>query len=273
MVIVPLHSSNTWMIIYIVFRHHASWNGPISQEHPEEQRNYQNQQWCVVCESTQACTCSGAHAPGRQAVRRGEAVEDADVLWCQELHELGVLEDVPFAVQDAGGLVGNVDNPARVERHCYCKDVLEISLKKKLAIRWHRVNKMTEEVNEEELWVFSPRVKLFKASHCFWGCIRRWCCLSLQWYKRKHPGQKVGCHWSSVAGNIPHWLQDTIIVRLQGSTRGRGKEKLLLLKVNLFTFHLFDAAQSVLQGVQCGRLVIVPLPRGQVTLELFQGFN
>lgn len=132
---------------------------------------------------------------------------------------------------------------------------------------------MTEEVNEEELWVFSPRVKLFKASHCFWGCIRRWCCLSLQWYKRKHPGQKAGCHWSSVAGNIPHWLQDTIIVRLQGSTRGSGKEKLLLLKVNLFTFHLFDAAQSVLQGVQCGRLVIVPLLMGQVTLELFQGFN
>lgn len=89
----------------------------------------------------------------------------------------------------------------------------------------------------------------------------------------KYPGQKVGCHWSSVAGNIPHWLQDTIIVRLQGRTRGRGKEKLLLLKVNHFTFHLFDAAQSVFQGVQCGRLVIVPLLRGQVTLELFQGFN
>lgn len=74
--------------------------------------------------SPQRCTCSSAHAPGRQAVWRGEAVEDADVLRRQKLHELSVLEDVPFAVQDVGGLVGNVDNPARVERHSYCKDVL-----------------------------------------------------------------------------------------------------------------------------------------------------
>lgn len=40
-----------------------------------------------------------------------------------------------------------------------------------------------------------------------------------------------------------------------------------------FTFHLFDAAQRVLKRVQRGRLVTVPLLRGQVKLELFQGFN
>lgn len=70
-------------------------------------------------------TCSRAHAPRRQAVWRGEAVEDADVLRRKKLHKLGVLEDVPFAVQDVGSLVGNIDNPARVERHRYRKDVLE----------------------------------------------------------------------------------------------------------------------------------------------------
>lgn len=78
---------------------------------------------CVSPQS-RASTCSGAHAPGRQAVWRGEAVEDADVLRCEKLHELGILEDVSRAVQDVGGLVGNVDNPARVERHGNCKDVL-----------------------------------------------------------------------------------------------------------------------------------------------------
>lgn len=80
--------------------------------------------WSVSAQR-QACTCAGAHAPGRQAVRRSEAVEDADVLRRQKLHELGVLKDVPFAVQDVGGLVGNVDNPACVEGHCHCKDVLQ----------------------------------------------------------------------------------------------------------------------------------------------------
>lgn len=43
--------------------------------------------------------------------------------------------------------------------------------------------------------------------------------------------------------------------------------------MNHFTFHLFDAAQSVLKRVQRGRLVTVPLLRGQVKLELLQGFN
>lgn len=52
-----------------------------------------------------ARTCSGAHAPRRKAVRRGEAVEHADVLRRQELHELGVVEDFPPAVQDGRRLV------------------------------------------------------------------------------------------------------------------------------------------------------------------------
>lgn len=40
-----------------------------------------------------------------------------------------------------------------------------------------------------------------------------------------------------------------------------------------FTCHLFDAAQGVLEGVQCRGLVIVSLLRRQVKLQLFQGFN
>lgn len=52
-----------------------------------------------------APTRSGGHAPGGQPVRRGEAVEHADILRRQELHELGVLEDLSFAVEYGGGLV------------------------------------------------------------------------------------------------------------------------------------------------------------------------
>lgn len=50
-------------------------------------------------------TCSSAHAPGGQAVARGEAVENTNVLGSQELHKLGILEDAPFTVEDGGGLV------------------------------------------------------------------------------------------------------------------------------------------------------------------------
>lgn len=50
-------------------------------------------------------TCSCAHAPGLQAVGRGEAVENTDVLGSQELHKLSVLEDTPFTVEDRGSLV------------------------------------------------------------------------------------------------------------------------------------------------------------------------
>lgn len=70
------------------------------------------------------CTCSSAHAPGGQAVRRSEAVEHTNILRRQELHKLGVLEHVSFAVEDGGSLIRNVDYPSCVERHCYCKNVL-----------------------------------------------------------------------------------------------------------------------------------------------------
>lgn len=73
---------------------------------------------------TYICTCSGAHAPGGQAVRRCEAVEHANILRRQELHKLGVLEHISFAVEDGGSLVRNVDYPSCVQRHGYCKDVL-----------------------------------------------------------------------------------------------------------------------------------------------------
>lgn len=69
-------------------------------------------------------TCSSAHAPGGQAVRRCEAVKHTDVLRRQELHKLGVLEHISLTVEDGGSLIGNVDYPSRVERHRDCKNVL-----------------------------------------------------------------------------------------------------------------------------------------------------
>lgn len=44
-------------------------------------------------------------------------------------------------------------------------------------------------------------------------------------------------------------------------------------KLDLFTFHLFDAAQSVLEGTQGGGLIPMSLLSGQVKLQLFQSFN
>lgn len=70
------------------------------------------------------CTCSSAHAPGGEAVRRCEAVEHTNILRCQELHKLGVLEHISFAVEDGGSLIRNVDYPSCVERNCYCENVL-----------------------------------------------------------------------------------------------------------------------------------------------------
>lgn len=69
-------------------------------------------------------TCSGAHAPRGQAVRGCEAVEHADILRHQKLHELGVLEHLSFAVEDGGRLVGNVDDPSGDQRYRYCKYIL-----------------------------------------------------------------------------------------------------------------------------------------------------
>lgn len=43
------------------------------------------------------------------------------------------------------------------------------------------------------------------------------------------------------------------------------------VRTRCFTFHLLDTAQCVLEGVQRGGLVIVPLLSGQVELQLFQG--
>lgn len=79
-----------------------------------------------VCERLQTflSTCSGAHAPGGQPVGCGKAVEHADVLWRQELHKLGVLERVSFAVEYGRGLVWNVHYPPCAERHGHRKDVL-----------------------------------------------------------------------------------------------------------------------------------------------------
>lgn len=71
-------------------------------------------------------TCSRAHAPRRQAVRRGEAVEHTDILRCEELHKLGIGEYLALAIQDGRGLVRDVNDLAGNERDCHCKYVLLI---------------------------------------------------------------------------------------------------------------------------------------------------
>lgn len=81
--------------------------------------------------SESAGTCSRAHAPWRQAVGRGEAVEHADVLGCQELHKLAVCEDLALAVQDGRGLVRDVNNLAGDEGDGHCKYVLLVQKGKK----------------------------------------------------------------------------------------------------------------------------------------------
>ena len=80
--------------------------------------------YVCVCVCVCVSTCSSAHAPGGQAVGRGEAVKHADVLRRQELHKLGILEHLPLAVEDGGRLVRDVDDAARVQRHRRRKDVL-----------------------------------------------------------------------------------------------------------------------------------------------------
>lgn len=73
-----------------------------------------------------AGTCSSAHAPWRQAVGRGKAVEYADVLRRQELHKLGVCKDFPLAVQDGRCLVRDVNNLPRDKRDSHGKYILPI---------------------------------------------------------------------------------------------------------------------------------------------------
>lgn len=75
--------------------------------------------------SETAGTCSSAHAPWGQAVRCGEAVEHADVLRRQELHELGILKHFPLAVQDRRRLVRDVNNLPCDERDGYSKYILK----------------------------------------------------------------------------------------------------------------------------------------------------
>lgn len=69
-------------------------------------------------------TCSSAHAPGGQAIRRREAVKDADILRCKKLHKLGVSEHISLTVEDGGSLVRNVDYPSSDKRHGNCKHIL-----------------------------------------------------------------------------------------------------------------------------------------------------
>lgn len=81
-----------------------------------------------------AVTCSGAHAPWRQTVRRREAVEHADILRCQELHKLGIVEHFPVAVQDGCRLVRDVNDLPRDEGDSYSKYILRVKRFWKLSL-------------------------------------------------------------------------------------------------------------------------------------------
>lgn len=69
-------------------------------------------------------TCTSAHAPGRQSVRCGEAVEHANITRRQELHKLAVFELVFPAVQDSCRLLRYIHDLPRDERHRDGKNVL-----------------------------------------------------------------------------------------------------------------------------------------------------
>lgn len=182
---------------------------------------------CVECESTKAgvyllrCTCSRT-AGGTvwwSCRRRWRPVaSETPRTWCSWRRPV-----CSSGCRQLG---------RKCRQSCPCWETLPLQRcpVRQLNIKKQRVG-MCEEDNRGGEWgqalgccSFSPQAKSFKALHCFWGCTQRWCCLSLQLYRRKHPGQRVGCHWSSVAGNIPHWLQETITIRLQGRIRGRRKE-------------------------------------------------
>lgn len=86
-------------------------------------RIYRPQPSCKLV--VRAGTCSGAHAPRGQPVGRGEAVEHADVLRSEKLHEIGVVEHLPLAVQDGRSLVRDVNDLSRDERDGYGKYILK----------------------------------------------------------------------------------------------------------------------------------------------------
>lgn len=69
-------------------------------------------------------TCSSAHAPRGQSVGCGEAVEHANILRCQELHKLGIVEHFSLAVQDGRRLVWDINNLARDEGDSDSKNIL-----------------------------------------------------------------------------------------------------------------------------------------------------
>lgn len=71
-------------------------------------------------------TCSGGHAPRGEAIWCGEAVEHADILRRQELHELGIVENFPLTVEYGGCLVGDVNDLPSDEGHRYCKYILKV---------------------------------------------------------------------------------------------------------------------------------------------------
>lgn len=71
-----------------------------------------------------AHTCASAHAPRGQSVRRGEAVEHANVLGRQELHKLGIVEHFSLAVQDGRRLFRDVNDLPRDEGDGHGKDIL-----------------------------------------------------------------------------------------------------------------------------------------------------
>lgn len=63
-------------------------------------------------------------APGWQMRLSRVRVEDVDVLVKEQLHELGRLQELPLAAQDAGSLLGRVQHSAAQERENHHEGVL-----------------------------------------------------------------------------------------------------------------------------------------------------
>lgn len=70
-------------------------------------------------------TCVRA-APGRQVQLSRVRVEHVDVLVEEELHELGRLQELPLAAEDAGSLLRGVHHAAARQREDHHEGVLQV---------------------------------------------------------------------------------------------------------------------------------------------------
>lgn len=113
-----VHSICFVMIFHVIFEVVIDQLSALSPDSRKKQRQKEKKEVYI------SDTCSSAHAPRGQSVGRGEAVEHANILRCQELHKLGIVEHFSLAVQDGRRLVRDVNNLPRNEGDGYSKNIL-----------------------------------------------------------------------------------------------------------------------------------------------------